>query len=76
MQLGSGPVLYDLVPVFWLADENCVKTRRSRIRVEREGTYTRGQTVRIGHEEGPVLELRHLEPGGMIVPFVEMMKQA
>jgi purine nucleosidase len=71
-----GPVLYDLVPVFWLADESCVKTRRSLIRVELEGAYTRGQTVRFGDEEGPVLESLDLNPKEMVGQFIELMKRA
>ncbi|MHC4672131.1 MAG: nucleoside hydrolase [Planctomycetota bacterium] len=69
-----GPVLYDLVPLFWLADPNSVKTRRSCIRVELEGTYTRGQTLRVGRQAGSVMESIDLNPENMIAQFVEIMK--
>ena len=72
-----GPVLYDLVPVFWLADENCVKTRRSTIRVELQGQYTRGQTVRIRTADpGPVLESIDLDPEEMVKDFIQIIHSA
>ena len=73
----EGPVLYDLVPVFWLADEGSVKSRRSAIRVELDGKYTRGQTVRAGkQEEGTVQESLELDADGMVREFVELMRTA
>jgi purine nucleosidase/pyrimidine-specific ribonucleoside hydrolase len=50
-----GPVLYDLVPLLWLTDDSLVETRPSTIRVELQGRYTRGMTVRTA-PEGHVLE--------------------
>ena len=72
----AGPVLYDLVPVFWLADQSCVTTCRSTIRVELEGQYTRGQTVRMPGEGGPVLESLDLDAAAMIREFVDIMREA
>ncbi len=73
----EGPVLYDLVPIFWLADPSSVKSRRSAIRVELDGKYTRGQTVRVGkQEEGPVQESLDLDADGMVREFIELMRSA
>ena len=69
-----GPVLYDLVPVFWLADETCVKTRRSTVHVELHGTHTRGQTVRTG-DDGPVIESLELDADGMVREFIAIMHE-
>lgn len=75
--LKPGPVLYDLVPVFWVAEPGCVKTRRSTIRVELEGTYTRGQTVRISSaEEGPVFESLELDGNAMVREFLDILDKA
>lgn len=71
----AGPVLYDLVPIFWLADQNSVKTRKSSIRVELRGQYTRGQTVRTGQAEN-VTESLDLDADSMVREFVATMKQA
>jgi len=66
-----GPVLYDLVPLFWLIDPDCVKTRPAHIRVELEGTYTRGQTVRVsGVGDGDTLESLSLNANAMVRDFV------
>lgn len=70
-----GPVLYDLVPVFWLGDESCVETRHSTVHVELKGTYTRGQTVRTG-DDGPVLESIDLDPQAMVQQFISIMHKA
>jgi inosine-uridine nucleoside N-ribohydrolase len=68
-----GPVLYDLVPLFWLADESCVTTRPSNLRVELDGRYTRGQTVRVPHEgQGPVLESVALDGPALVQAFLRM----
>ena len=71
----AGPVLYDLVPIFWLADESSVRTRRSTIRVELQGQYTRGQTVRMG-DTGPVMESIDLNAEGMVRHFVQTINLA
>ncbi|MCX5770070.1 MAG: nucleoside hydrolase [Candidatus Hydrogenedentes bacterium] len=68
-----GPVLYDLAPVFWLAEPARIKTRPSTVRVELEGTYTRGQTVRVA-EEGPVLESMDLDPQALVRDFVQIIQ--
>lgn len=73
--LKPGPVLYDLAPVFWAADPTLVKTRPSTIRVELEGTYTRGQTVRVA-EEGPVLESVDLDARALVQDFVHVIRKA
>jgi purine nucleosidase/pyrimidine-specific ribonucleoside hydrolase len=72
----AGPVLYDLVPVFWLADNACVETRRSAIRVECQGTFTRGQTVRMPGDDGPVLESLQLDADDMVRQFIGLMTSA
>lgn len=56
----SGPVLYDLVPLFWLIDPLLVETRQSTIRVELRGNLTRGMTIRTSGE-GHVLESTGLD---------------
>jgi len=72
-----GPVLYDLVPLFWLVDENCVRTRRSTVRVELEGHYTRGQTIRMsGEEAGPVRESIDLDAEDLVRQFIQIMDLA
>jgi inosine-uridine nucleoside N-ribohydrolase len=50
-----GPVLYDLVPLFWAADPACVTTRTTGVRVELEGQYTRGFTV--ARSDGPPIQV-------------------
>ena len=40
-----GPVLYDLIPVFWAADPSLVKTAPMSLRVETLGVFSRGFTV-------------------------------
>lgn len=71
----AGPVLYDLVPIFWLADQSSVKTRASSIRVELRGQYTRGQTVRTGNSDN-VMESLDLDADSMVREFVGTMRQA
>lgn len=72
-----GPVLYDLVPIFWLVDPSSVKTRHSTIRVELVGRYTRGQTVRTtGEERGPVLESLELDPARLMQEFISILHKA
>ena len=71
----AGPVLYDLVPVFWLADESCVQSRPAAIRVELEGRYTRGQTVRVA-DTGPVRESVGLNPEDMVAEFLRLVDLA
>ena len=71
----TGPVLYDLVPVFWVADSALVETCESTIRVELNGTYTRGQTVRTG-SGGSVLESLGLDAPGLVAKFVETIRAA
>lgn len=51
----QGPVLYDLVPLLWLANPDCIATCKSTVHVELRGTYTRGMTVRTA-EDGLVTE--------------------
>lgn len=69
-----GPVLYDLVPVFWLADNNCVQTRQSEIHVEIDGKYTRGQTMRRpDSSNGRVSELTDLDSQQMIHEFLRLL---
>ncbi len=73
----TGPVLYDLVPVFWLADPACVQTQPSTIRVELTGKYTRGQTVRVPDDgNGPVMESLELDADAMVREFLEIMHGA
>jgi len=67
-----GPVLYDLAPVFWLAEPARVKTRTSTIRVELEGTYTRGQTVRVA-PEGPVFESTDLDAQALMRDLLQII---
>ena len=70
-----GPVLYDLAPVFWVADPLCVRTRNAHIRVELEGAYTRGQTVRVPpFGEGPVKESVELDAKVLMREFLDMIK--
>ncbi len=72
-----GPVLYDLVPLFWLADPQCVETRASAIRVELAGQYTRGQTVRQPPTDaGTVLESVSLDAAALLRGFVDLMTAA
>jgi len=72
-----GPVLYDLVPVFWLADAGVVRTRWSTVRVELDGRYTRGQTIRMGEaEQGNVLESVDLNPEAMVHEFLLIIRAA
>jgi purine nucleosidase len=40
-----GPVLYDVVPVFWAADPSLVKTTEMQLRVETQGFFSRGFTI-------------------------------
>jgi purine nucleosidase len=69
-----GPVLYDLVPVFWLANNNCVQTRQSEIHVEIDGKYTRGQTMRRpDSSNGRVLELTDLDSEQMMHEFLRIL---
>jgi inosine-uridine nucleoside N-ribohydrolase len=63
-----GPVLYDLAPLFWLADEDSVRGRRSNVRVELEGAYTRGMTVELGGE-GNVELSTDLDGRGLVREF-------
>ena len=73
----AGPVLYDLVPIFWLADEHAVQSRRSAVRVELQGEYTRGQTVRIDSPKpGPVLESTGLDADEMVRQFIHIIDLA
>ena len=68
-----GPVLYDVVPVFWAVDRSCVRVRRSTIRVELEGG-ARGRTVReTPAEEGPVWESLGLDPKAMMADLLEIL---
>jgi purine nucleosidase/pyrimidine-specific ribonucleoside hydrolase len=72
----GGPVLYDLVPIFWLANQESVETRSSSIRVELHGKYTRGQTVRVAGGDSNVIESLDLDADGMVKEFVSLMKRA
>lgn len=71
----AGPVLYDLVPVFWVADNSIVETHESTIRVELHGTYTRGQTVRTS-SQGTVLESLNLNAARLVAEFIEVIRAA
>ena len=71
----SGPVLYDLVPVFWLADESNVQTRRSTIHVELQGTWTRALTIRVA-DDGPVLEAVDLDAPALIQELLHTLHPA
>ena len=66
-----GPVLYDLVPVYWAVDHDWIETRSSTVRVELEGAYTRGQTVRF--DGGPVLESTDLDAEKMVKEFFDLI---
>lgn len=69
-----GPVLYDLAPLFWLIDPNSIPTKRSWIRVELDGTYTRGQTVRVnGDGEGNVHESIDLDSDVLVRKFISII---
>ena len=66
-----GPVLYDLVPIFYTAYPTCVKTEKSHVRVEMNGTYTRGQTVRVRREGEPLItESVDLDPQELVNEFL------
>ena len=72
-----GPVLYDLVPLVYLADPGSVQTRRSTVRVELEGRYTRGQTVRLGgDQDGTVLESVGLDAPHMVRELLAVLGAA
>ncbi len=71
-----GPVLYDLVPLFWLLDETCVRTCQACVRVELDGQYTRGQTIRTPFGHGMVQESLDLDADAMVQSFIEIMLQA
>lgn len=72
-----GPVLYDLVPLFWLADPRTVQTRQSTVRVELDGKYTRGQTVRLsGDDGGKVIESVNLNPSQLVHDFLAVINAA
>jgi len=49
-----GPVLYDLVPLFYLTDPSLVETERMRVNVELVGERTRGFTVPEADADGTV----------------------
>lgn len=69
-----GPVLYDLAPLFWIINPESIPTKRSWIRVELDGTYTRGQTVRVnGDGEGNVYESIDLNPDALISDFIDII---
>lgn len=70
-----GPVLYDMVPVFWLANPDLVETSPATVRVELEGTYTRGQTVRVA-DHGPVLESVALDADALVEDALNHIEQA
>ncbi|MHB9130471.1 MAG: nucleoside hydrolase [Armatimonadota bacterium] len=69
-----GPVLYDLAPLFWLINPELIPTKRSWIRVELDGIYTRGQTVRVsGDEEGNVYESIDLNAEALVSEFIDII---
>jgi purine nucleosidase/pyrimidine-specific ribonucleoside hydrolase len=70
-----GPILYDLVPIFYTADPACVVTRKSFVRVELNGTYTRGQTVRVrGEGEPHITESIDLNPDHLVGEFLSILR--
>lgn len=72
-----GPVLYDLVPIFYTAYPTCVKTEKSHVRVELNGTYTRGQTVRVRGEGEPLItESVDLNPQELVNEFLSTLRRA
>jgi inosine-uridine nucleoside N-ribohydrolase len=57
-----------------VADSELIPTKRSWIRVELDGTYTRGQTVRVsGDGEGNVYESIDLNADTLVTDFVEII---
>ena len=72
----SGPVLYDLVPVFWLANSLLIETLATSVRVELDGRYTRGQTVRVCEERKSVLESECLDQDALMTEFMHVMCNA
>lgn len=46
-----GPVLYDLIPVFWAADSALAETVEMQLRVETNGVFSRGFTIPIRSEK-------------------------
>jgi len=69
-----GPVLYDVVPLFWLADPGLVTTRPSTVRVEVNGRHTRGMTVRVANE-GNVLEAVDLDAEALVAECVRTIQR-
>lgn len=65
-----GPVLYDLAPLCWLANPKSITTKTANIRVELNGDFTRGQTVRIA-ETGNTLESTTLDAAALVQEFIE-----
>jgi len=72
----SGPVLYDLVPVFWLTDNSLIDTLATSVRVELDGQYTRGQTVRVCEERKSVLESEYLDQDALMTEFMHIINDA
>lgn len=72
----SGPVLYDVVPVFWLANPRSVQTRNASVRVELDGHYTRGQTVRVPDGHKNILESVSLDAGALRSRFTAILADA
>jgi len=67
-----GPVLYDLVPLFWTADPACVTTRTTPVRVELEGQYTRGFTV--AQRDGPPVQVSvQLDAQALVERFCQLI---
>ena len=72
----GGPVLYDVAPVFWIADPSTVQTKKVSVRVELDGQYTRGQTVRVPKGRENVLESVSLDAAALRSQFTALLAEA
>lgn len=69
-----GPVLYDMVPVFWAADRESIETSLQEVHVELCGKLTRGQTVRVQESQNRhVHELADIDPEALLNQFFRII---
>lgn len=67
-----GAVLYDLLPVFWLADPSLIRIREIRLRVETQDSQRLGYTVP-DESGGLVHESVDLDPAELLNRFLEII---
>lgn len=69
-----GPVLYDVIPVFWAAEPSSVKTNSMSLRVETQGTFTRGFTVPIPSDaQHQILVSQEINAGAMKMMLLQIL---